>query len=279
MYSRTQTIAKLVHSFEELSSSKAIGDILITADQNAYNSEAFGKQLRSLTLNVITKMFKRGLRVITRSSTGRLHVHAAVDLGFEVTGFDWLSFEEAERWYRIYKQTGCISARTQYRLFTRQYQDSMCQELKDINAKLKKKAKAYGFGRIYVLPVKKNNDALKWYLVKNLPKYKPKKDKAIHYFSSWGVTKISKFKVLSKYYNEHREQLKKFCTSLGLTSDNYNKVLKDVIGVQWMWKCKNYIKHIELLVDGPHLPNQYKTSYNELRKTVKQYLIRSDQYC
>ena len=279
MYSRSTLVAKVVSGMDELErASTAVGDVLITARVDAYDSPAFAKRLKSFTTHILYKMFPLGLKVVTRSEYGRLHCHAAVGLDFPTDGFDWESFDQAERWYNIYKMAGGKEALKWYKFYTKTYRASMPPELRRINQELQKRARAYGFGHVFCLPVKRNLEALKWYLVKNIPKKRPKRDKYLHYFESWGIQKLGKFKVLTPQYNEYRRKLKLFAEGLHLDENNYNIVLRDILGNNWHWRCRDYIKDIAMLPEGLHLPASLKNGYEELGKTVKQHLIRIGQY-
>ena len=254
---------------------------MITSDRgrkDAYSIEEFNRKLQSLQSHVLSKLFSCGLRVVARSDSGRLHCHAAVALGFATDGFDWRSFDEAERWYKLYKSSGERATLKWYVYYTQLYRASMPEQLRDLNHTLVIKAKKYGFGRIFILPIRKNSDALKWYLVGNIPKKRQKRDAGVHFFTSWGLAKTGKFKTLSRPYNDYRDRLKLFAEGLHLTADNYNMVLRTILGNNWHWKCRDYIKHIAMLPEGLFLPPCHKDGYEELRKTIKQHLVRTGQY-
>jgi hypothetical protein len=280
VYSRSQTITKIVAGFEALkASSVSIGDIMTSVDRDAaFDSQKFRKLQRSFQTHVLSKEFAHGLRITTRSDRGRLHSHYAVALPFKVEGFDWDSFEQSERWFKLYKSSGEKSCLRWYKFYTKAYRRSMPDELRKLNHRLMLKAKKYGYGHIRVLPVRKNDEAYKWYLVKNIPKVRQNRDKGLHYFESWGLPTVGLVKVMTRAYNAYRMRLKTFCEGLHLTSDNYNMILKDILGNNWHWKCRDYIKEIATLPEGLYLPPHLMDGYNELEKTVKQYLVRTGQY-
>src|SRR4051812_44573141 len=106
MYSRKQLIAKLCCVYEQMDALGPIGDLILSVDRNIYDSKAINKKYRSFVLNVLREKFTRGFRVITRSDSDRVHIHCAVQLpGTALDGFDWRSFDQAERWYNLYKLT------------------------------------------------------------------------------------------------------------------------------------------------------------------------------
>ena len=280
MYSRSVIISKLVYGYEELAkASVSIGDVLITVDADAaFKSDVFAKRLRNLQTHVLSNLFEAGVKVVTRSEKGRLHCHAAVRLNFEIHGFDWSSFDQAKRWYELYRSTRQKSCLRWYRFYKRAYETSMPEQLKSINQELKQRARIYGFGHVFILPIRKNSEALKWYLVKNVPHTRQKRDSKIHYFTSWGLETTGKFKHMTPRYNDYRDRLKQFCLSLKLVHDNYQPVLKELLGPQWHWQCRKYIKYIVPSLNGEFLPVSLQASYEELRRTVRQHLIRTGQY-
>ena len=272
MYSRGSIIARVVYAFDTLENhAQLLGDLLVTVDTNQYSSREFNANFRSFQTHVLSKMFPSGLRVVTRSEGGRIHCHAAVALNVDASQFDWPCFYAAERWYKIYRQVRTKESLQQYKRFTKKFRESMPEELKQINRELKVKARNYGFGRAMVLPVRINNDALKWYLVKNVPRKRQERDKGVHYFASWGLPKASNFKVLSPRYNQYRANLRAFAQSLGLTAENYNTVLKEALGNNWHWQCREVIKFMDAL--PPHLLDKQ----DSLKQTIRQHLLRSNQ--
>src|SRR5579859_478995 len=102
MYSRGKTIAKLVNSIDQFSCQSKVGDILITANKNAYNGQTFSQNLKAMK-RVLHKTFPKGVSIVTRSTIGRLHCHIAVEMPDPCIDYDWTSFEQAERYYNLYK--------------------------------------------------------------------------------------------------------------------------------------------------------------------------------
>jgi hypothetical protein len=243
MYHRKQVIARLVNGFQELEAKSAsIGDLLITSSASGMSSETFNKRLSSLQGNVLAELFPLGLRVTTRSEPGRIHCHAAVGLDFPVASFDWENFDGAQTWYRRYKASGSRLDLQRYKACTRAWRKSMPDQLRKLNQLLTQKARLYGFGRIHLLPVRKGNEALMYYLVGNVPVRRQRMDKGVRFFSSWGLSKMTGFKVMSPKYNAYRMKLKAFCESLGLTAEDYDVELKAVYGIGWHWRCFDVIK-------------------------------------
>lgn len=146
----------------------------------------------------------------------------------------------------------------------------MSEEFLKLHNFVRTKARAYGFGHVKLLPVRKNNQAFKYYLVGNVPKKRAARDKGIHFLSCWNLDPPTKFKVLTREYNGYRRRLKAFCLGLGLTEGNYKESLTAVLGTGWHWQCKDLIKEIDNL-------GILEIRYEDLKTTLRRHLLRSDQ--
>jgi hypothetical protein len=214
-------------------------------------------------------MFEKGVSIVTRSSSGRLHCHIAVEISEPCRTFDWTAFDEAERYYNLYKGYRDKSDLKFYRYYTKKYRASMPRSWRNINARLMGAGKKYGLGRVFLTPVRKNMQALKWYYVSNIPRKRDTRDKGIQYFTSWGLQKTSGFQVVNRYTQEYRRKVRKFSTGLQLNSENYNISLRSVLGRRWYFKCKDLISDID------KLSTRQVMQYNELRASLQTYLLRS----
>lgn len=270
MYSRGKTIAKLVNSLSQFSCQQEVGDILITATRdNAYNGTLFSQALTNFRKNILRRLFAKGVSIVTRSDRNRLHCHIAAQMPSKCVTFDWTSFEQAEHYYRLFKQYRGKTDLQFYRYFTTKYRRSLPQDWQDINRKLMLAGKKYGLGRVFLTPVRKNMTALKWYFVGNIPYHRDTRDEGIHYLVSWGMTAITNFQVYNKYTTEYRNRLRKFCTGLQLDSNNYNITLRSVLGRRWHYKIKDIIHNID------KLSTNQSAQYNELRNIVDTHILRS----
>ena len=267
-YSRGKTVARLVYSMDQFSCQSKVGDILVTAARNAYDGPSFVTSVNKLKKE-IRKLFEKGVSIVTRSDAGRLHVHIAVQLPVSCTSFDWNSFEESERYYGLYKTFRDAKDLRFFRYYTKKYRSSMPPEWIKANRKLMLLGKRYGLGRVFLTPVRKNLPALKWYYVGNIPYTRDDRDKGIHYFTNWGMKNISGFQVLNKFTKTYRRRLSKFCQGLQLTSNDYNILLRSVLGRRWYYKCKDLIANVE------SMSAEQTAEYNELKSAVRTYLIRS----
>jgi hypothetical protein len=270
MYSRRRITTKVVHAYNHLAEQGPIGDLLLTLDRDVYDAQKANKKLRSFFLNILSKKFTKGLRVLTRADDGRVHIHAAVLLPSDCPNFDWRAFDQAQRWMRIYRTLKDKASLKFYRQFTAAYYRSMTVEFKELHDFVRLKGKVYGFGHVRLLPIRKVSDALKWYLVKNVPRQRQTRDKGIHFFSSWGCPTVGPSKLVSPESRRYRERLSRFSIGLGLTADNHVTVLRAVLGRNWHWQCEDMIKHINSL--GTHAGR-----YEELKRTIRQHQLRAVQ--
>jgi hypothetical protein len=186
-----------------------------------------------------------------------------------VTNFDWVAFEQSERYYNLYKHFKDKDSLKFYNYYTKKYRNSLPTTWQVINSKLMSIGKKLGLGRIFLTPIRKNLTAYKWYLVSNVPYKREKRDKYIRFFFSWGMAVVDKCQILNKYTKAYRNKLKSFAEGLQLTSESYNMVLRDVLGNSWHYRVNELIKHIDSL-DSLEL-----IKYNELKSTVALHLLRS----
>lgn len=268
MYSRGKTIAKLVNSIDQFSCQTKVGDILITAGRDAYNGQTFAQNLKAMK-RTLHKTFAKGVSVVTRSDAGRLHCHVAVELAESCKDYDWTSFNEAERYYLLYKTFRGKEDLRFFRYYTKKYRASLPKSWKEINHKLMALGKKHGLGRVFLTPVKKNMQALKWYYVSNIPYTRDDRDRHIQYFTAWGMSKIVGFQVVNKYTKDYRSKLRRFAEGLQLNSENYNISLRSVLGRRWYFNCKDLIRDIE------KLSHSQVTQYHEIREAVQTHQLRS----
>jgi hypothetical protein len=214
-------------------------------------------------------MISKGLSIVTRSDKGRMHCHIAAEMPSMCRDFDWTAFDEAERYYKLFRVYHSRKDLEFYKYFTKKYRASLPKDWQLINRKLMTMGKRYGLGRVFLTPVRKNMQALKWYLVSNIPYRRDIRDKGIHYFDSWGLEKIHGFQIVNKFTLDYRRRLARFAKGLQLTNDSYNLILRSVLGRRWYYRVEDLIKHIDNLS-----PNQL-LQYQDLQITVNTHLLRS----
>ena len=270
MYARSKLIAKFVSGFDQLNNGAALGDILITSQRtDEYNGQAFNTKLRTFLNRVIHRQFKAGLSIVTRSDKNRLHCHVAVQAPCPLIGFDWLSFEQSERYFKLYQQFKQKEDLNFYAYYTRKYRKSMPRLWQKASSRITALAKHYGLGHARLVPIRKNMNAYKWYLVGNIPYKRDNRDKGLHYFTSWNLDTIKDFQVVNKYTRDFRRRLGKLATSLQLTSENYNIKLKACLGRHWFCRCEDLIKDID------DLDQHQQLKLNLLRQTIATYTLRT----
>ena len=270
MHSRGKIITRLIYGLGQLSSQASTGDILITAARSsAFNGVEFSKAINLFKQRVLRRLFTKGVAVVTRSDFGRLHSHVAVDMLVPGFDFDWLSFDQSESYYKLYKKYKTRDYLKLYRYFTVKYRRSLPAEWQVINHKLMAAGKKYGLGRIFLTPIRKNMTAYKWYLVSNVPYKRETTDKGLHFFYSWGMKTTGQFQVISNFTSSYRTRLKQFAQGLLLTPENYIIILRSVLGKSWYFRTKDIIKNIENL--SPELARQY----NELKSSINTYFLRA----
>lgn len=270
MYSRGKIISKLVFGLDQLSCQQKVGDILVTAAHvDAYDGVNFPRKLRHFYKDVLRKLFTKGVSVVTRSDGNRLHVHIAAEMPSLCTSFDWISFEQAERYYELFKKTKTREDLKFYQYYLKKFRRSLPIDWQLINRKLMAEGKKYGLGRVFLTPVRKNLKALKWYLVSNVPYKRDPRDKGVHFFLAWGIKRANGFQIVNKYTRAYRAKLKKFAQGLQLNDQNYNITLRSVLGSNWYFKVSELVKYIDSLTEEQQL------RYENLQRTVRTHLLRS----
>lgn len=270
MYARSRLIAKFVNGFDQLNSGSVIADILITSVRTEeFDSDEFNGRLRKFRKRVLQRIFPKGLCIITRSDSNRLHCHCAVQTDIPVAAFDWDSFEESERYYALYRQFKDRRDLDFYKYYTRKYMKSLPKEWRVKLLRVSAGARHYGLGRARMVPVRKNMNAYKWYLVGNIPKRREPRDKGLQYYTNWGVDRIKDFQVINKFTMAYRSKLKAFSIGLQLESDNYNIILRNALGTRWFCRCEDLIRDIHKL--SPSQADRYRM----LQHTIKMYQLRS----
>jgi len=271
MYSRSNTIAKLVYGLDQLSCQQSIADILVTADaKQAYDGQQFNNRLTTFKNTALYRSFARGVTVITRSRSGRLHCHIAVDMSERCTSFDWLSFDESERYFNLYKKYGSKHDLSFYKYYTSKYRRSMPLSWQRANRRIMQLAKRHGLGRVYLTPIRKNLNAYKWYMVSNIPHRKDKRDSKLRYFNSWGMRRAGRLQVINKYTRSYRERVKLFAQGLQLSSENYSICLRSVLGRGWYFKIRDILADIH-----DHSPEQV-LRYNTLKQSLEMHRLRGE---
>lgn len=268
MYSRGKNIAKLVAGLNHLSCQLKVGDILITANRDAYNGIEFNRKLGTFK-KVLERFTSKGMWIVTRSDSNRIHCHIAAEMSSMCTNFDWVSFEESEKYYKLYRKYRYKADLKFYRYFTVKYRRSLPKDWQHINHRLMSAGKRLGLGRVFLIPIRKNLKAYKWYLVSNVPYKRDRRDKGVHFFQSWGIGKTGKFQLSNSYTRSYRERLKKFAQGLQLTSNSYNISLRSVLGLSWYFKIKDLVRDID------SLSRDQQERYENLKSALRIHLLRS----
>ena len=271
MYARTRLVARYANSFDQLNTGCVIADLLITSVRTEeFDGPTFNRRLKRFKNKVLQPLFSRGISIVTRSDANRLHCHCAVETTIPVDSFDWLSFEESERYYQLYKTFGDKSDLRFYRYYSTKYLKSLPVEWRQQLHRMRAQAKHYGLGRLSVVPVRKNMTAYKYYLMGNIPRRRDPRDKGMQYLTTWGLDSVKDFQVLNRHTRAFRERLKTFSMGLQLTSENYNIILRDALGTHWFCRCEELIRDIHQLT-----PDQ-QIRYRQMQTTINMYRLRSD---
>lgn len=124
-----------------------LGFLTLTFAQHITCPKEAQRRFKSLSVHVLKTRYREHLGVMERQKSGRIHYHLLVVLDRDIrTGFDWLAV-------------------------TRSDYSSASPALRSEWAYWRKTARAYGFGRTELLPVKTNVEAMAKYVGKYIAKH------------------------------------------------------------------------------------------------------------
>lgn len=186
-----------------------------------------------------------GCSVLARKpTTNNYHVHCLLVVNINVAaGFDWAAFDR----YRCL-QRGYTDQPTNRRLMAaerRCYQRSLSAELRSLTAQLSSAVRRLG-GRCWLLPVRKNVDALKYYYYSNVPFNRRLNERGIHFFRYWGVGQLppsATFSCWTPRLVEKHRRYQRFGTAIGLPVElNNSDSMQQLFGCRWKWVFRRYIR-------------------------------------
>ena len=212
-----------------------LGFLTLTFAENIDKVEIANKRLKSLMVGVLSKRYSRGLVVLERCKSGRIHFHLVVVLKSDIrTG---LSFPEVEK--GIYRSAN--------------------QDLRSEWAFWRKTAPRYGFGRTELLPVKSTLAAMSRYVGKYVSKHvgqRLESDKGARLVRFFGYRPEDRnarasFAWASPRAWLWREKVKRFAKIHGCAS---LCALKAKLGRRWAWMNKDAILNLPLKREGVTYP-------------------------
>lgn len=213
-----------------------LGFLTLTFAEHILDPTEAQKRLNSLFSNVIKPRYGEYVGVFERQKSGRIHYHLLVVLSFDLkTGVNFDEF-----------------AKNNYR--------SASPQLRSEWAFWRKTAKAYGFGRTELMPVKNNTEAISRYVGKYIAKHiesRPSSDKGVRLvrYSRGARAGTCNFMFLSKGSMSWRESVGIFAEIL---SRELNRPIsglddiKSVLGPRWAYHCRPYLRDIQSCVESVH---------------------------
>jgi len=124
-----------------------LGFLTLTFADNVQTFKEAWRRFHNLSCNVLSSRYARCIRIAERQKSGRWHFHLLVVLGVDIqTGADFYAFDTGD--YR----TAAASLRSEWAFW-------------------RKTAKAYGFGRTELLPVRSSAEGIARYVGKYVSKH------------------------------------------------------------------------------------------------------------
>lgn len=196
-----------------------VGFLTLTFADHVTCAKEAGRRFNSLRSHVLCRRYAESIAVLERQKSGRIHFHLLVALPVDIrTGF---SFEQAER--------GVYTSANGY--------------LRSEWAFWRATARAYGFGRTELMPVKSNEEGLAKYVGKYVAKHigqREERDKGVRLVRySKGARRVgTQIAWVSPRAWLWRAKLAAFARSLGcLSMDD----LKLRLGPKWAYRYRDII--------------------------------------
>lgn len=201
-----------------------LGFLTLTFRDHVLDPKEAQRRFKSLRNGVLRERYLADIRVVERQKSGRIHYHLLVVVGEDIrTGFD---FETC--------------ANGDYR--------SANQRLKQEWAFWRKTAKAYGFGRTELLPIKSNSECIARYVGKYISKhfearqYRDKGVRLVEYSRNARIAS-TRMQFVSEGSAEWRRKVGIFChyiaenTGCAPTFDG----VRGVLGPKWAYQWRKFI--------------------------------------
>jgi hypothetical protein len=171
-----------------------IGFLTLTFAEHILDPKEAQRRLNSLNSNVLRPRYGQVIRVLERQKSGRIHYHLLVNVGVDIrTGVDFLAVEKCD-----YRSVG--------------------RELKAEWAFWRRTAKAYGFGRTELLPIRSTSEAIGRYVGKYIAKHleqREERDRRVRLVSYSGLRVAStRFGWANGGAREWRAKVKAFVSML-----------------------------------------------------------------
>ena len=203
---------------------KNLGFLTLTFRDHVLDPKEAQRRFNSLRTHVLRERYLADIRVMERQKSGRIHYHLLVVVGEDIrTGFD---FEAC--------------ANGDYR--------SANQRLKQEWAFWRKTAKAYGFGRTELLPIKSNSECIARYVGKYISKhfearqYRDKGVRLVEYSRNARIAS-TRMQFVSEGSAEWRRKVGIFChyiaenTGCAPTFEG----VRGVLGSKWAYQWRKFI--------------------------------------
>ncbi|ENJ1622211.1 hypothetical protein ACEYZO_004935 [Escherichia coli] len=203
---------------------KNLGFLTLTFRDHVLDPKEAQRRFNSLRTHVLRERYLADIRVMERQKSGRIHYHLLVVIGEDVrTGFD---FEAC--------------ANGDYR--------SANQRLKQEWAFWRKTAKAYGFGRTELLPIKSNSECIARYVGKYISKHfetRQHRDKGVRLVEYSRNARIAstRMQFISEGSAAWRRKVGIFCHYIAENtgcSPTFEGV-RSVLGPKWAYQWRKFI--------------------------------------
>lgn len=215
-----------------------LGFLTLTFADHVLDPKEAQRRFKSLRTGVLSDRYQGFIRVFERQKSGRIHYHLLIALDADIrTGVDFAAF-----------------ARGDYR--------SASPELRAEWAFWRRTAKAYGFGRTELMPIRSTHEGIARYVGKYISKHidqREERDKGVRLadYSRGARIANTKFSWASPGARQWRAKLAIFAKTMfhaGRLSSPTYQGLRAGLGPKWAYHWKDFILSLPD-IDDSHAPS------------------------
>lgn len=225
-----------------------VGFLTLTFPDNVTDHKEASRRFDNLRRRFLSVYFPNWMLVKERQKRGAWHYHLLVDCQKDIrTGFDFWAYRfignlrtSAGAWAVV---------KDKIKPYQRKMARSACPALRSLWSELPEKVKAYGFGRVELMPIETTVEAVSKYVGKYISKHvdsRTEQDKGVRLFdSSRGFVRSStKFQWNGEGSKEWRKNVEKFAALVGVDD---LEGMSEKFGSRWAYTLQHHVFAVDTL--------------------------------
>lgn len=217
-------LSRAVSNMAEAHGLEKVGFLTLTFKDHVLDSREAQRRFNSLLTNVIKPRYRDFVRVFERQKSGRIHYHLLVAMPFDIrTGADFERFSQGDY-------------------------GSASSSLRSEWAFWRKTAKAYGFGRTELLPIRSTSEAISKYVGKYISKHIESREEEDKGVRLWACSSSVRGGTTRFSFNSRGSHIWRYKLSLfaSIVSERYNRPidyedLRLILGPKWAYHHRDFI--------------------------------------